>query len=92
MKNIDFLMNMTRDLISGKLDCLGYMLDFPYEVIRRYEAAARENREYADLIDDLLVENGVYVCQDKNLSDEKSIKLIARQYKEVVSIVKSGFI
>lgn len=34
--NIDYMMNMTKDFLDGKIDQITYSLDFPYELEQRY--------------------------------------------------------
>ena len=57
-KNIDFMMQMTQDFISGVIDPISYDLDFSYEIEIRFKAMRREHREWADLIYDRLYEDG----------------------------------
>jgi hypothetical protein len=35
--NIDYMLNMTKDFLSGKFDRIAYTLDFPYELEQRYK-------------------------------------------------------
>lgn len=35
--NIDYMMNMTKEFLSGKIDVIAYSLDFPYELEQRYK-------------------------------------------------------
>ncbi len=32
LPNIDFIMNMTKEFLDGKMDGVSYSLDFPYEL------------------------------------------------------------
>jgi len=34
--NIDFMMNMPKEYLSGEIDVINYSLDFPYELEKRY--------------------------------------------------------
>lgn len=35
--NINYMMNMTKKFLNGKIDDIAYTLDFPYELEKRYE-------------------------------------------------------
>jgi hypothetical protein len=35
--NIDYMMNMTKEFLNGKIDGIAYTLDFPYELEQRYK-------------------------------------------------------
>lgn len=59
--NIDFLMNMTKEYLDGKIDSITYSLDFPHELDLRYKKARSEDDDYCDLI---------YECL--SLSEEES--------------------
>ena len=37
LPNIDFLMNMTKEYLDGKIDGITYSLDFPHELDQRYK-------------------------------------------------------
>ena len=81
-KNIDFMMQMTQDFISGVIDPISYDLDFSYEIEIRFKAMRREHREWADLIYDRLYEDGVAKMHEKNLSSDAFKTLIKTQYTE----------
>ena len=40
--NINYMMNMTKKYLSGKIDEITYTLDFPYELEKRYNKMNRE--------------------------------------------------
>jgi hypothetical protein len=90
MTNIDFVMNMTKSFLNGEIDCMTYFLDFPYEVEKRYPKMLQENREYADLILEYLLEGGT--DRFNNLSDAQFKKLIRKQYKYIQDVAGEGFI
>lgn len=92
MKNIQAVMDMTRDFINGDMSLIDYMLDFPHEVYERFRAMRREHREYADLIWTELLEDGVYELDRKKLSNEAFLALIKKQYKRVREIADEGFL
>ncbi len=79
--NIDFLMEMTKSYLDGKIDSLVYSLDFPYEVETRYKALLKEDRELAELIYDCLVEDGVYLYDD--LTEEDFREKISKEYEYI---------
>jgi hypothetical protein len=81
MKNIKCLMNMTKEFLDGKMDRTTYVLDFPYELESRYQVMLKENREYAEFIYDELIERGINVQYDENLSDGAFKTIIMTRYK-----------
>lgn len=87
--NIDFMMNMRKDYLSGKIDIIDYSLDFPYELEQRYEKMHREDDDYCELIYECLYEEGV--ARYNELSDEEFKKLIRKQYNYIRKIAKEGF-
>ena len=87
--NIDFMMGMVKDYLSGKIPRYIFELDFQTEILARYKKMAREHREYAELFYDLLSESGVDAGD--GLSDKEFKQLIQRQYNEVKSIADDGF-
>jgi hypothetical protein len=90
MTNIDFVMNMTKSFLDGEIDCITYWLDFPYEIEKRYRKMVWEDREYAELIYDCLVEEGTNKFDD--LSDDQFKKLIRKHYKYIKDVASEGFI
>jgi len=87
--NIDYMMGMVKDYLSGKTPRYIFDLDFQTEILSRYKKMVREDRMYTELFYDLLSENGVDVSD--GLSDTEFKQLIRRQYNEVKSIVAEGF-
>lgn len=77
-RNIEFLLEMTKSYLDGKIDKITYGLDFSYEVETRYKRLLKKDREFAKLIYDCLVEDGVYLYDD--LSEEKFKEKIAKEY------------
>jgi hypothetical protein len=92
MKNIQAVMNMTREFINGEMSLIDYMLDFPHEVYERIRAMRRENSQYADLIWTELLEDGVYELDRRKLSDQDFLVLIKKQYERVREIADEGFL
>lgn len=89
LPNIDFMMNMTKEYLSGEMDVIDYSLDFPYELDKRYQKMHREDDDYCELIYECLYEEGVALCN--KLSDEEFKKLIRKQYNYIKKIAKEGF-
>lgn len=89
LPNIDFMMNMTKEYLSGEIDVIDYSLDFPYELDRRYQKMHREDDDYCELIYECLYEEGVALFD--NLSDGEFKKLIRKQYNYIKRIAKEGF-
>ncbi len=91
MKNINYLMDMVKEFIDGKVDGVAFMLDLSNELELRYQEMLKEHRDYAELIYDELIERGVNVQYDKNLSDSAFRKIIFARYKYIKSVEKDGF-
>ncbi|MDR3602145.1 MAG: hypothetical protein P4L49_16940 [Desulfosporosinus sp.] len=89
MTNINYIMDMTKSFLDGEIDCISYWLDFPYEIEKRYRKMVREDREYAELIYDYLVEEGTDKYND--LTDAQFKKLIRKQYKYIKDVASEGF-
>ncbi|MBW6463454.1 MAG: hypothetical protein K0B84_04645 [Firmicutes bacterium] len=84
-------MEMTKEFIDGKMDVTAFMLNLPYELELRYQEMLKENRDYAELIYDELIERGINVQYDENLSDSAFRKVILSRYKFIKSMEKDGF-
>jgi hypothetical protein len=84
--NIDYMMNMTKEYLSGKMDVIDYTLDFPYELDQRYKKMQQEDGEYCDLIYECLYEEGVAMYDE--LSDSEFKKLIRKQYNYIKKIAR----
>ena len=80
--NIEFILNMTKDYLDGKIDFITFGLDFPYEVETRYRKMVKEDREIAELIYDCLVKDGASLY---NILSEEQLK--AKIEKEYVYII-----
>ena len=89
MTNINYVMGMTKSFLDGETNSMSYFLDFPYEVETRYRKMGRENREYADLILECLVEEGTDKFNE--LSDAQFKRLIRKQYKYIKDVASDGF-
>lgn len=87
--NIDYMMNMTKEFLSGKIDETAYTLDFQYELEKRYNKMHTEDYDYCELIYECLYEEGIAIFND--LSDSEFKKLIRKQYNYIKQIAKEGF-
>ena len=87
--NIDYMMEMVKDYLSGKTPRYIFELDFQTEILARYKKMVREHREFAEVFYDLLSEGGVDLGD--GLSDAEFKRLIRRQYNKVKSIADGGF-
>lgn len=87
--NINFMMNMTKKYLTGKIDEIAYTLDFPYELEKRYKKMYREDDDYCELIYECLYEEGIALFD--NLSDDKFKKLIQEKYDYIKQIASEGF-
>lgn len=88
-KNIDYMMELVKEYLSGKTPRHIFELDFDTEILARYKKMVREDRNYAEYFYDMLSEYGVDVGD--GLSDTEFKKLIRRQYKKVKGIAEGGF-
>ena len=89
MTNINYIMDMTKSFLDGEIDIIDFYLDFPYEIEKRYRKMVREERDYAELIYDYLVEEGSNKYD--NLTDAQFKKLIRKQYKYIKDVASEGF-
>lgn len=87
--NINAVLKIIRMYLDGKISRIDLILDFPDELEKRYEKMRLEDWEYAELIYDRLLEDGIY-CGD-DLSDEDFRELMNDQYKDVLDIASEGF-
>lgn len=87
--NIDYMMNMAKEFLSGEIDGTAYTLDFPYELKQRYKKMYREDDDYCELINECLYEEGIVLYNE--LSDSDFKKLIRKQYNYIKEIAKEGF-
>jgi len=88
-KNIDYMMGMVKDYLSGKIPRYIFELDFQTEILARYKKMAREDKDYAEYFYDMLSEAGVDAGD--GLSDTEFKLLIRRQYNKVKSVANEGF-
>jgi len=87
--NINAVIKMVRMYLDGQISRIELSLDFPYEIEKRYEKMLTEDSEYAELIYDRLLQDGIE--RGNSLSDDKFRELITRQYADVLDIASKGF-
>lgn len=87
--NINAVLKMVRLYLDDQIDRIDMELDFPYEMEKRYSRMCSEDCEYAELINDRLLDDGVIKGED--LSDEDFRELIKQQYEDVLDIANGGF-
>jgi hypothetical protein len=87
--NINAVLKMVRSYLDGQINRTELCLDFPYELEKRYAKMRSEDQEYAELINDRLLDDGVYRAE--HLSDEEFRELIRRQFEDVLDIADGGF-
>lgn len=88
--NINYLMNMTKKFLDGEISDVSYILDFPYELEKRYAKMVKEDRNYAEMIYDYLIEDGINVG-DK-LPESKFKELIEKQYRYIKDLDKGDLL
>lgn len=89
LPNIDFMMNMTKEFLDGKIDGVSYSLDFEYYLEKRYKKMQKEDDDYCYLIYEDLYQDGV--ARFNELSDQDFKKLIRKHYNNIMKIAKEGF-
>lgn len=87
--NINAVLKMVRAFLDGKIDRIELSLDFPYELEKRFDKMRSEDQDYAELIYDRLLDDGIDVGDD--LSHQDFYKLIEKQYYDVLDIANGGF-
>lgn len=87
--NINYMMNMTKKFLNGKIDDIAYTLDFPYELEKRYEKMHREDDDYCELIHEYLYEKGIALYY--KLSEAEFKELIQEKYDYIKQIASEGF-
>lgn len=87
--NINYVMDMTKSFLDGEIDVISFCLDFPHEVEKRYQKMVREDRDYAELIFDSLVEEGTDKFNE--LSDVQFKRLIKKKYNYIKDVASEGF-
>ena len=79
LPNIDFMMELTKEFLDGKIDGVTHSLDLEYHLEKRYKQMHKKNDDYCSLICEDLYEDGV--VRFNELSDQELKKLIGRDCK-----------
>lgn len=87
--NIDYIMEMTKEYLDGKMELFAYELDLPYELEQRYQKMRREDPDYCELIYEELYEEGV--CVATQMSESEFKKLLRKKYNRIKKIAREGF-
>jgi len=73
---------MVRHYLNGETDRLNFVLEFSYEMEKRYQKMLKEDEEYADMMYYYLIECGT--DQADGMSDNAFRQLMQKQYDEVM--------
>lgn len=57
LPNINFMMNIAKEFLDGKVDGVSYSLDFPYDLEKRHKKMHKEDDAYCYLIYEDLYED-----------------------------------
>ncbi|MDD2307926.1 MAG: hypothetical protein PHP53_24700 [Prolixibacteraceae bacterium] len=80
--NIDFIIGMAEDFVNGG-DYIGFVLDFTYYFIQKYDKMCKENEMLADMINYYLFEKAFDI--HKNDSEEQLRIIMKKALKELKS-------
>ena len=80
--NINAVLKMVKAYLDGKVTMTDFVLDFPYEMEKRYGKMQKEDSEYAEMIYDELLTDGV--DQADRLSEAAFRELMQAQYEDVM--------
>ena len=86
---IDFMMSFVQDYLGGKIDRMGFDLDFNYYLMKNYPKMEREDPDFAEAFNFCMTEQGFDLCD--SLSDNEHKKLIRKQLSELKAIAREGF-
>ena len=85
----DFMMSFAQDYLDGKIDRMGFDLDFNYYLMQNYPKMEREDPDFAEAFNFCIAERGFDLCD--GLSDSEHKKLIRKQFVELKAIALEGF-
>lgn len=88
--NINAVLKMVHLYLDGQISRIDMELDFPHEIEKRYSKMCSEDREFAELIYDRLLDDGVVKGED--FPDYKFRELIKQQYEGVLDMTNTGFV
>jgi chloramphenicol O-acetyltransferase len=89
LPNINFIMELTKDFLDGKIDGVSYSSDFEDYLEEYIEDMEKEDEDYSYLIYEYLYEDGVARFDD--LPDKEFETLIRKHYRKIRKIAREGF-
>ncbi len=81
--NINALLKTVRQYLNGESSYIDFVMDFPYEMEKRYQKAVAEDAEYADMMWYYFIECGT--DKAKGMSEDEFRQLMQEQYDEVMA-------
>ena len=81
--NINAMLKMVRQYLDREMSMIDFVLDFPYEMEKRYPKMQNEDEEYADMMYYYLIECGTDKAE--GMSGAAFRQLMLEQYDEVMS-------
>lgn len=81
--NINALMKMVWQYLNREIGYIDFVLNFPYEMEKRYQKAVKEDAEYADMMYYCLIECGT--DRAEGMSDVEFRQLVQKQYDEMMA-------
>ena len=88
--NFELMMEFVERYLDGKMDRMGFDLDFNHYLMKYYPSMERNYGELADCFNFYFAEEGYDQAQD--LSDAAHKKLIRKQYKEFKAAMHDGML
>jgi hypothetical protein len=85
----EFMMDYIRGYLDGEMDRMGFDLDFNHYLIKHYPSMERKDRDLAECFNYYLAEQGF--DRSDGLSDIEHKRLIRRQWKEFLAVMRDGF-
>ena len=82
------MMNFVKDYIDGKMERMGFDLDFNYYLIQHYPRIEYENSDIAECFYFYLSQEDF--DQAENLTDDEHKKLIRRQWRKFNAVIKNA--
>lgn len=83
--NINAMLRMVRRYLDGEMSKIDFVLDFPYEMEKRYQKMLNEDEDYADMMYCYLIECGTDKAE--GMSNDAFKQLMQKQYDEVMDNV-----
>ena len=80
--NINAVLKMVWRFLDGEMSMTEFVLDFPYEMEKRYEKMMNEDEDYADMMYFYLIECGTDNAD--GMSADAFRQLMQKQYDEVM--------